>query len=504
MHLLSDDFEIFVRVPDEVEILLPRRRVLGPHGLVLLKIFEVLRVQLAIDPRLVRRAARVQPIPTNPAEECMCLDLGDAPRAEALIDVAEQTLNQISRLGAQGHLRWEAEVVAPVHDLPTRGHGLVAVEGRVPDQHLVHDGADAPPVTLEAVPFLEQHLGRDVVRGADGAVRQSAAVLVPVVKLCPARLLVGLRVFPRRSGGLLHDLRQGGEDLLVDGLAQAEIAELHVAVAIEKKVVGLDVAVDEIGGVHSLQRQNRLRDVKSRLVLGQGVAAHKKRHHVAAGKVLHHEVQKLVILKRVVQLDHRLVVHLRQEVPLRLDVVHLPAANHFRLLELLHGEDLAVGLVAHQSHLTEGAAADDGEGLEIISRELGALQPHELALLLLELREELGLLALWESLVLHHHAALHALSQALRLVLVQVLDVALGGVHSLLRLGGGGLVRGAGGAGGARARARRGGTAGHATQPTGSAGAAHRGGGVGGCLEPRIKSLVDLSRAKDVAPRETI
>ena len=81
------------------------------------------------------------------------------------------------------------------------------------------------------------------------------------------------------------------------GLHRPKSLSFHVAVAIEKKVVGLDVAVDEIGGVHSLQRQNRLRDVKSRLVLGQGVAAHKKRHHVAAGKVLHHEVQKLVILK---------------------------------------------------------------------------------------------------------------------------------------------------------------------------------------------------------------
>ena len=40
--------------------------------------------------------------------------------------------------------------------------------------------------------------------------------------------------------------------LLVDGLAQAEVRQLHVAVAVEKKVVGLDVAVDEVGGVHRL------------------------------------------------------------------------------------------------------------------------------------------------------------------------------------------------------------------------------------------------------------
>ena len=82
-------------------------------------------------------------------------------------------------------------------------------------------------------------------------------------------------------------------------------------------------------------------------------------------------------------------MNFRQEVTLSLDVVHLTAADHLRLFELLHGVDLPVRPVAHEPHLAESAAADDGERLKVIRGELGALQPGVLALLLVQLLQEL-------------------------------------------------------------------------------------------------------------------
>ena len=95
---------------------------------------------------------------------------------------------------------------------------------------------------------------------------------------------------------LLDDVRQRRQLARVDGLAQPKVAELHVPVRAQQQVVGLDVAVDEVVAVDRLQRHNRLCDVEPRLLLGQRVAPHQQRHHVAAGQILHHQIQKLLVL----------------------------------------------------------------------------------------------------------------------------------------------------------------------------------------------------------------
>ena len=80
---------------------------------------------------------------------------------------------------------------------------------------------------------------------------------------------------------------------------------------------------------------------------------------------------------------------MKRKIKISLDVVHLPSPHHLRLLQLLHRVDLPVALVAHQTHLSEGAAPDDRQRLEVIRRNLGALQPRKLTLLLLKLLDEL-------------------------------------------------------------------------------------------------------------------
>ena len=59
----------------------------------------------------------------------------------------------------------------------------------------------------------------------------------------------------------------------------------------------------------------------------------------------------MIVLKRIIQRHHRARVHLGEQVSLRLDVIDLPAPNHFRLFQLLHRENLPRALLSHQSHL---------------------------------------------------------------------------------------------------------------------------------------------------------
>ena len=54
----------------------------------------------------------------------------------------------------------------------------------------------------------------------------------------------------RGTGRFLDDLRKRVEQALVHGLAQAEVAELHVSIAVEQQVVGLDISVYEVRRVH--------------------------------------------------------------------------------------------------------------------------------------------------------------------------------------------------------------------------------------------------------------
>lgn len=42
--------------------------------------------------------------------------------------------------------------------------------------------------------------------------------------------------------------------------AQAKVAQLDVAVTIEKQVAGLDISVQEVGGVHKFERLHQLVD----------------------------------------------------------------------------------------------------------------------------------------------------------------------------------------------------------------------------------------------------
>mmetsp|Transcript_4129 Transcript_4129/g.10718 ORF Transcript_4129/g.10718 Transcript_4129/m.10718 type:complete len:289 (+) Transcript_4129:310-1176(+) len=128
-----------------------------------LELLKVLRVGLVDDDGRVGGAASAQLVPVDALEE---LVTADPLEVEALVAAAEE-------LGDQGSRRWrhvallgELEGRLEVNNLLCRLFGRVRVEGRVSDDHLVQDDAERPPVALEAVARLQQHLGRHVIRSA--------------------------------------------------------------------------------------------------------------------------------------------------------------------------------------------------------------------------------------------------------------------------------------------------------------------------------------------------
>mmetsp|Transcript_2659 Transcript_2659/g.8068 ORF Transcript_2659/g.8068 Transcript_2659/m.8068 type:complete len:421 (-) Transcript_2659:254-1516(-) len=377
----GDGAEVLVAVPHEVDVLghvnargPPARGRPRQHGLILLELLKVGSVEVMQHGGLVRRGLAVKGAPVDPAEEWVRLDLAHAaPRAQPVVHGAHEPQDEVPRRWRELGLLRYPKVVLPVDNLLARGHGVLRVEGRVAHHHLEHDGAHAPPVALQAVTLLQQDLRRDVVRGSHRAVRQLPSALLPHLNPLPSHkprrrgvhalaLQIALRGALGNSRHFVQVLRGG----LLDGLAQAKVGELHVAKLVQEQVVRLDVPVDVAPLVDALQGQHCLRDVELGLPLRQRVPPHQQRHHVAAGEVLRNQVQKLLVLERVVQLHDVRGADLHQDIPLGLDVLDLPAPKHLALLELLHGLDLPRGLLPHDSDLPEGAPADNCKRLEVL------------------------------------------------------------------------------------------------------------------------------------------
>jgi len=185
-------------------------------------------------------------------------------------------------------------------------------------------------------------------------------------------------------------------------LAQPEVQQTDVAFGVEDDVVGLDVSVDVVQvAVDVVDCLHQLRNVEAALVLVERVLPHEVGHQVAARQVIHHHVQEIVILERVVEADDPVVLRLAQRVLLGAHVVHLVFVDHLLLAHLLQREDLARVPFAAESHDAEGAGADDLDELEVADHDLLAALAHVLVLLPVE--------------VLLHHL-LHVLRRVLELL----------------------------------------------------------------------------------------
>ena len=127
-----------------------------------------------------------------------------------------------------------------MHGVPEQLLGRLPEEGDAADEELVEDDAHAPPVHRLAVALAEDHLGRDVLGGAEHLlVRELSCLLVDVSLV--------------QVGGQGHEPH----------LAQPEVGELDVAQRRDQEVVRLQVPVHDPEGVKILHGQNSLREVES-------------------------------------------------------------------------------------------------------------------------------------------------------------------------------------------------------------------------------------------------
>lgn len=154
-------------------------------------------------------------------------------------------------------------------------------------------------------------------------------------------------------------------------------------VPIYEYVVGLDVAVDEAERVHTLDGTRELANIKSCQMLVKLAQFDQQIHEIAARHIVHHKIEILLVLKRIVQLDDPLVVRLGQYVPLGFHVRRLIPIEHFTLVQHLHRiQPLLVAPLLHEIHLAKGAHAQHAHKLEHVLVHFGALQPQIVALLL--------------------------------------------------------------------------------------------------------------------------
>ncbi len=115
----------------------------------------------------------------------------------------------------------------------------------------------------------------------------------------------------RREVGDGADQRPAGRGRCgADGPGQAEVGDLDVAVGGDEDVLGLDVAVDDLGRVGGRQRDEHLLEQ-----LERAVGRHRRflAHEVAqraAGDVLHDEIGDVAVAALVEDRDHVAVVEL--------------------------------------------------------------------------------------------------------------------------------------------------------------------------------------------------
>lgn len=140
---------------------------------------------------------------------------------------------------------------------------VFSLEGRPADDEGVEDDTDGPGVNFKTVSVrgVEQHLWRDIVwRAADG--------------------------FLPFAGAL-------------DKRGQAKVPDFDVHLRVKEKIAKLEVAVDDLVGVHVVAGTNKLNHEKSGLWLCEDATAVEHVHERAAGTKLKGHVHVLFILETI-------------------------------------------------------------------------------------------------------------------------------------------------------------------------------------------------------------
>mmetsp|Transcript_77581 Transcript_77581/g.240356 ORF Transcript_77581/g.240356 Transcript_77581/m.240356 type:complete len:268 (+) Transcript_77581:2-805(+) len=173
--------------------------------------------------------------------------------------VRQQALDEVLGLDVEV----PREVDAAREHLLVDAEGVLVVEGRVARQHLEDEDAQGPPVH-----------GAAVALGLDDLRRQ--------VLGCAAE-----------SPGAVLDL-----------LGEAEVRDLHVALAVDEQILGLQVAVDDVLGVQVGEGQDDLPCVELGVRVGQPALPAEVGEQLAPVHKLQEQEEALVVLETREQVNH--------------------------------------------------------------------------------------------------------------------------------------------------------------------------------------------------------
>ena len=119
---------------------------------------KIARVRVILDARFVRRLGCSQRhAEVDAGKERMLLDVGPVPTEPVVLAGAEPHDEVVGLLRQAGRPRHDYELLPVDHLELGLGRG-VGQERRLPDQHLVQDDADTPPVAQLGVALSQQHL----------------------------------------------------------------------------------------------------------------------------------------------------------------------------------------------------------------------------------------------------------------------------------------------------------------------------------------------------------
>mmetsp|Transcript_54916 Transcript_54916/g.109037 ORF Transcript_54916/g.109037 Transcript_54916/m.109037 type:complete len:306 (+) Transcript_54916:811-1728(+) len=158
------------------------------------------------------------------------------------------------------------------------------------------------------------------------------------------------------------DARAAAGLLFSDACGQAHVDEAHVAHLIDKKVLGLEIAVENVLHVAVADHTDDLHDDEAHLLGGETLLSEDKLGEVTSRYQIHHQDEELRVLERVREIDKEWVVEAGHQILLEMNLLAprgSKAPTHHLLMHNLHRVMLAAVTLHHLEHLAEASLSED-------------------------------------------------------------------------------------------------------------------------------------------------
>jgi len=238
-------------------------------------------------------------------------------------------------LGVLVKILWEVDLAGK--NLLVDSHRLVIAERWLSDNHLINKDSQGPPVDRLAVTLVEQHLGGDILGSA---------------------------------------AKRVGTATGLDDLGETKIGQLAVSVVAQEKILGLQIAVNDVLVVDVLEGEGDLEGVELGLLIGELAVLTKMSEQLTTGHDLHNNKDVMVILEGGNHGHDEGGVQLVHERALGVDMIDLLELDDLMLLHELTGVGFAGLLVLGKLDTTERTAPEGSDHFEVrkehLARDFGS------------------------------------------------------------------------------------------------------------------------------------